>query len=308
MSASEEWYYEREARRREIRQRHIAESTRPFLARHRRQLAALREQGLWTYVGEQAAEAEALVDEAESLIGADAERAQELSYRASDLLRGLLSAAKAFRDEENAARAAHRQQERAEKWRARIQAEAAAAAVREEVEEARARVAQVRARATPETSAELEALEKRLASLSEAGTVQGRTPSDVASTLHEVEAAVTEACCDEELRKDTLRALDSTMRNLGFCRASAVLQEGTDRVRIEFRRLQETVVFLVEKTGSMACDFKGYRGAACRKDLDSVCDSLERVYGVHFSKKVVLRENPELLEKDAVNAASSMTK
>ncbi len=307
MSASQEWYYEREARRREIRQRHIAERTRPFLTRHRRQLAVLREQGLWTYVREQASEAEALVSEAESVIDADAERAQELSYRASDLLRGLVSAAKAFRAEENAAHAAHRQQERAEKWRARIQAEATAA-VREEVAEARTHVAQVRARATPETSAELEILEKRLASLAEAGTVQDRTPSDLASALHEVEAAVTEACCDEELRKDTLRALDSTMRGLGFCRTSAVLQEGTDRVRIEFRRLQETVVFLVEKTGSMACDFKGYRDAACRKDLDSVCDSLERVYGVHFSKKVVLRENPELLEKDAVNAASSMTK
>ncbi len=308
MSTSQEWRYDRKERRREIWQRHIAERMRQSLTRHRRQLAALREQGLWTYVSEQASAAEALVGEAESVIDADAERAQELSYRAEDLLRGLVSAAKAFRAEENAARAAHRQQERAEKWHARIQAEAAASAVREEVAEARTRVAQVRAQATPEMSAELEALEKRLALLAEAGTAQDRTPSDVASALHEVEAAVTEACCDEELRKDTLRALDATMRNLGFCRTSAVLQEGTDRVRIEFRRLQETVVFLVEKTGSMACDFKGYRGAACHKDIDSVCDSLERVYGVHFSKKVTLRENPELLRKDAVNASSSMTK
>ena len=225
-----------------------------------------------------------------------------------DQLRGLVSAARAFRDEENAARASQWQQERAEKWRARIQEEAAASAVREEVAEACARVAQVRAQSTPETSAELAALEKRLATLAEAGAAQGCTPSEVATALHEVEAAVTETCCDEELRKDTLRALDSTMRHLGFMRVSAVLQEDTDRVRIEFRRIQETVVFLVEKTGSMACDFKGYRGTACRKDIDFVCDSLERVYGVHFSKKVVLRENPELLRKDAVNAASSMTK
>ena len=308
MSASQEWYYEREQRRREIRQRRIAESTRPFLERYRRQLADLRTQGLWAYVRRQAEEAESLVDEAERIIGSDADRARELSYRAGDLLRGLLAAARTFRDEENAAHAARKQQERAEQWHAQVQAEAAAAAVREEVVEARARVAQVRAQATPETSAELAALEKRLAVLAEAGTAQGRTPSEVATTLHEVEAAVDEACCDEELRKDTLRALDSTMRHLGFMRASAVLQEDADRVRIEFRRLQETVIFLVEKTGSMACDFKGYRGTACRKDIDSVCDSLERVYGVHFSKKVVLHENPELLRKDAVNTASSMTK
>lgn len=308
MSASQEWYYEREARRREIRQRRIAESTRPFLERYRHQLAVLREQGLWTYVSEQASEAEALVGEAESVIDADAERARELSYRVGDLLRGLVSAARVFREEENAARAARRQQERAEKWRARIQAEAAAAAVREEVAEARTRVAQVRAQATSEASAELDALEKRLALLAEAGTSQNRTPVDMVSALYEVEAAVDEVCCDEELRKDTLRALDSTMRGLGFCRVSTVLQEGGSRVRIEFRRLQETAVFLVEKAGAMACDFKGYRGTACRKDIDSVCDSLERVYGVHFSKKVTIRENPDLLRKDAVDAASSMNK
>ena len=308
MSASQEWYYEREKRRREIRQRRIAESTRPFLERYRRQLADLRAQGLWEYVGEQAVAAEALVVEAEGAIDADADRARELFYRAGDLLRGLLTAARRFREEENAARAAHRQQERADKWRARVQAEAAAAAVREEVAEAREHIAQVRAQATPETSAELEALEKRLAALADVGIAADGVTSDTVSTLREVAAAVDEACCDEELRKDTLRALDSTMRGLGFCRVSAVLQENSDRVRIEFRRLQETAVFLVEKAGSMACDFKGYRGTACRRDIDSVCDSLERVYGVHFSKKVTIRETPELLMKDAVDADSSINK
>lgn len=284
MSSSAEVYMERERRRRELYLNRIRANVETFLARYEGIVSDLREQGLARYVQEEFDHAVTCLDLARRALEDDVEQAQAFSFELGDLLRGLPSHARALKRGEAAAdRATARAEALKEEMKARRQELSA------EAEKARGVAADA-----------LKALVTRLdTTLSSASAADSDTA--LQTELQSVNAAADQVACDEELRKDTLKALSATMRKLGFSPEPAAYQD--QWIRLRFRNLAgEQAVFLVAQDGAMKYSFSGYRGAACKKDRDRVCTTLSDVYGVRFSSLRVIQENPDRLEKNAFAA------
>ena len=78
-------------------------------------------------------------------------------------------------------------------------------------------------------------------------------------------------------------------------------------VKINLRRPGgEECTFIINTKGGMKYSFDGYKGMACKKDIDSVKKQLNDVYGVHFSNERVIWQNPDEIGKNAVNNPDSM--
>ena len=100
MSSSEEWAWARRERRRAIYLERIASTTRSFLTRYQRVIADMRAEGLDRFVAEDFNQAVSWLNEAESNLDSDAERAQELSRSIGSILQGLPRFARNLREQE----------------------------------------------------------------------------------------------------------------------------------------------------------------------------------------------------------------
>lgn len=284
MSSSAEVYMERERRRRELYLNRIRANVETFLARYETVLAELHAQDLARYVQQEVSHAETCIGLARRALVSDVEQAQAFSFEIGDLLRGLSSYARSRKRGEAAAN----------REAARL------AALKEEVQVKRRELSAEAAAARGVAADALKALVARLdATLAEKATAE--SAETLGKELKEVNHAADEVACDEELRKDTLRALAATMRGLGFVAEPAAYQDRW--IRLRFRNASgEKAVFLVDATGALKYSFDGYQGAACKKDRDRVRAQLADVYGVKFSGRRVIQENPDRLEMSSVEA------
>ena len=139
---------------------------------------------------------------------------------------------------------------------------------------------------------------ERLMSLKQqlqSGTVRAEL---VCRELESARVKADEVHCSEELRRDTLRALNRQMKDLGFFGQAPVLQD--QWVRLSFSRPDgASALFLVDTAGAMKFKFDGYRGKACKKDRDAILEKMRSAYGVEFSRQRVIWENPDEIGKDA---------
>lgn len=285
MSSSAEVYMERARRRREVYEARIRTNVETHLARYETVLADLRQQGLDTVVAEEFTHAETCLAQSRAALSDNVEQAQAFSFEIGALLRGLPSYARAKRrSAATADRAAARRE-----------------ALAEELREKRGRLSAEAEQARGVSAEALQSLVLRIdAALATPKDGEGLQSTE--AVLKDVEKAEVEVAVDEELRKETLRALSETMRHLGFA-AEAPARQGK-WIRLRFRNLGgEQALFLVGGDGAMKYSFDGYRGAACKKDRDRVCARLSDVYGVKFSDQRIIHENPDEIEKSSFEDA-----
>lgn len=138
----------------------------------------------------------------------------------------------------------------------------------------------------------LQDMQKTLASGADA-------PEKVENDLQQVSDEVEEVLYTEELRRQTLRALKKTLKELGFLFPELPTIEG-DFVRLSALRPNgEECTFLVKQDGGMRYSFDNYQGSACKKDLAELLPKLDEVYGITLSNERVIWENPDEIGKEA---------
>ncbi|MND34437.1 hypothetical protein D3C80_250540 [compost metagenome] len=178
------------------------------------------------------------------------------------------------------------------------QAKAAdAQAVQSVLEDSRAHLEEVRAIA-PQVAAGLQA---RLDS------AQLLSPDAQIACLSEVSLALDEALVDETVRREVVRAVYESLQNAGFVTEAPVrvCVDGEDEVIIRSSRpAGATAEFRIELSGGFHYEFDRYRGAACRKDIDTVLPRLEQIYGIELSNKRVHWENPDDQDQTAIPRSS----
>lgn len=379
MSSSEEWAWARRKRRRAIYLERIASTTRSFLTRYQQVIADMRAEGLDRFVAEDFNQAVSWLNEAESNLDSDAERAQELSRSIGSILQGLPRFARNLREQEerkarNDEMTRYAVQERArvikekaksefvsrlhdvageiisdpiahdlvyeqlkrvidavsrsasdpsasmeslesefrsqclelkaqgaaeaEIWRKEHRRVATQNAVLEEVDLQIRAMEDERKNKSAAAAQELRSMTERLMSLKQQLQSGAVRADSVSQELESARAKADEVHCSEELRRDTLRALNCQMRDLGFFGQTPMLQD--QWVRLSFSRPDGAeAVFLVDTAGAMKFKFDGYRGQACKKDRDAIMEKMRSAYGVEFSKQRVIWENPDEIGKDA---------
>ena len=289
MSTSQELRYERARRRRELYESRVRGTVSEHLARYESVIADMRREELDGYVRGEFDHAVALIGLARGVIADDVDQAREFSFEAGDLLRGLPAHARQLKRGEVAAL---RECERT-------------SALRAEMEEARWKLS---AEAEKARGAAAEALKSLVAKLDESlkSDIEASGAEAARKVLKDADAEADRIAVDEELRKDTIKALAATMRGLGFVPDPVVWQGKWMRVR--FHNLNgEQALFLVGADGGMKYSFSGYRGAACKADRDRVHAKLEDCYGVRFSDVRVIGRNPDEVGKEAKNASRPET-
>lgn len=282
MSSSAEVYYEREQRRRELYENRIRSNVETFLARYESVLDDMRDQGLDEYVRGEFDHAVTLVDLTRAALGDDLEQAREFSFELGELLHGLPAYARSVKRGGAKSREAVRME-----------------ALKEELREVRGKLSEEAEKARGAAAEAFQALVTRLdQSLQRPEGGESSQAADIQRELREVHQAADEVAVDEALRKDTIHALSATMKGLGFAPDPVVWQGKWMRVR--FHNLNgEQALFLVGADGGMKYSFSGYQGAACKKDRDQVRARLADAYGVKFSDRRVISENPDRIEKSA---------
>lgn len=129
-------------------------------------------------------------------------------------------------------------------------------------------------------------------------------PEKIENGLQQVASEVEEVLYTEELRRQTLRALKKTLKELGFLFPEPPTIEG-DFVRLTAKRPNgEECTFLVKQDGGMRYSFDKYRGSACKKDLAVLLPKLDEVYGIALSNERVIWENPDEIGKEAEDLPS----
>lgn len=172
-----------------------------------------------------------------------------------------------------------------------------AQAVQSVLEDSRAHLEEVRAIA-PQAAANFQA---RLDS------AQRLSPDAQIACLNEVSLALDEAVVDETVRREVVRAVYESLQNAGFVTEAPVrvCVDGEDEVIIRSSRpAGATAEFRIELSGGFHYEFDRYRGAACRKDIDTVLPRLEQIYGIELSNKRVHWENPDDQDQTAIPRSS----
>ncbi len=191
--------------------------------------------------------------------------------------------------------------EEAEVWRVEHRRIATMDAVKTEVDQQIKAVEEARKNKGGVAVSVLQGLTERLTSLKNQLTNGTVSIESADRELDAVQNAADEVHCSEELRRNTLRAINRQMQALGFVSRTPVLQDKW--VRMVFSRPDGAqAIFLVDSAGAMKFTFDGYRGKACKKDRDAVMEKMRSAYGVKFSDQRVIWENPDEIGKDAVDA------
>ncbi len=127
---------------------------------------------------------------------------------------------------------------------------------------------------------------------------------ELATAQREQEAAleashqIAEAVHEERCRREVLRALVESLRELGFVIVGPRLREGT--VVLEGRLASgRRARFEVALDGHTHFDLDGYQGRACAEDLEAVEVQLEERFGVKLGPPQVVWKAPEEIKAGA---------
>lgn len=185
------------------------------------------------------------------------------------------------RHEQQAARLREREAEAAREEAARE----ALAACRQGVEEARA--------AAPDAARVVEEALARAEDL---------PPDEMQRCLAEATSALDDAVVNEVCRREVVQAVYRSLEDAGFVvdRPRRQLGQDLDEVVIRARRPSGAEAsFRVDLNGGMNFEFAGYKGLACKKDVDVVLPQLEAIYGIKLSDRRVIWSNPDDRDQDA---------
>lgn len=167
--------------------------------------------------------------------------------------------------------------------------------------------AEARARAWSDQQAEVVAQARALAergALSAQQALNSAESGDISAACAVLPAALAEvaaardAAVEEAVRREVVRGLLKTLKDLGFVVAGPQLDAGT--VVLEGRLASgRQARFEVSLEGRMAYDLDGYEGRACADDFQKIETTLRDRYGVRLGPPQVVWKNPDRLSKGA---------
>ena len=189
--------------------------------------------------------------------------------------------------------------------RAVAHAEARARQWSEEQSEAMARARAARAHVQAATSAaeglggsaeQAEALAAEAAAHAEAGRIEeARRAAEAAS---DAARSLVRGAVDERIRREVVRGLLQTMKEMGFVVSGPQINEGIvvlDGRLASGRRAR----FEVHVSGRMDFDLDGYEGRACADDMQKVEEQMRDRFGVKLGPPQVVWKNPDRLSQGA---------
>jgi hypothetical protein len=114
-------------------------------------------------------------------------------------------------------------------------------------------------------------------------------------------SAVGEAAQVEAERREAVRRLRDTLREMGFVPAVGLQIEGERSVVVLEGRMPSgrRAQFRLSLDGDLAFDLDGYEGRACAEDLERVETVLRDRYGVRLGPPQITWKNPDRLAKGA---------
>ena len=145
-----------------------------------------------------------------------------------------------------------------------------------------------------QTSGTSQAGQARLQQLN--GRLSGLQGEALLQAVATVQANIDAAVVDERCRKEAVRAVIGALRSTGFVVESPYLQVVGDHDEVVVRAQRPTgnrAEFRVRVDGDLTWHFDGYKGAACKKDIDVVLPKLADIYGVKLSERRVICQNPD---------------
>lgn len=210
----------------------------------------------------------------------------------------------------------------AQKHLHRVITEARAAAHRWSLEQAasKAMIDEARAQAAAQEKASNEAGAKVLAQVNEklveAGSLHDqRQYLQAAAKCKEVESLIEKAeraTLDETVRREVIRGLLATLREMGFVVEDPSLeqQEGGGSMVVLNGQLPSgrTARFEVSIDGRMRYDLDGYEGRTCAEQVERIEQTLRDHFGVQMGPaQVTWKNNPDRISKGARNLPTDVT-
>lgn len=120
----------------------------------------------------------------------------------------------------------------------------------------------------------------------------------VTASSQEAARAASSAVLGERIRREVVRGLVQTLRDMGFVTASPQLAEGV--VVLEGRLASgRRARFEISLDGNLGFDLDGYEGRACAADLERVETVMRDRFGVMLGPPQVVWKNPDRISKGA---------
>lgn len=126
--------------------------------------------------------------------------------------------------------------------------------------------------------------------------------------LMEIRKAATKEIVDEKVRKKTLSVIIKAIADRGFVidRKNIRMKPDTNEVvMVALKASGEKAEFRIFLDGRFIYDFHGYRGQACRNDIEPFMKDLEEVYGLRVIKQQEIWSNPDKISTMKYNAVKT---
>lgn len=145
------------------------------------------------------------------------------------------------------------------------------------------------------------------------GRVKNTDVKDLQANLHKIDDAVSEQIVSEETMLEATKSIIMSLRNQGF----SVDGKNVSKAEINGEKFYRVVAekengkrasCILNNKGKIRYAFDKYEGKTCLKDIQKFKIDLEKVYSVKLSDERVLWENPDRLDKDAVDTTRSNNK
>ena len=119
------------------------------------------------------------------------------------------------------------------------------------------------------------------------------------SPLEIMDAAV-QNVVDESLRQSAVKSIIKSIKEKGFIVEKKNIRKKGDMVTIvALKPGNQRAEFSIDLDGKFVYRFDGYEGKACEKDISSMEEDLEKIYGIKIKDKKTTWENPDKLTKRA---------
>jgi hypothetical protein len=170
---------------------------------------------------------------------------------------------------------------------------------------AEARQAQAVASCTAPPNSEAAILARQAVELATEGHLSEAT--NLTRTSQQAAVAASGAALDERTRREVVKGLLKTLKEMGFVTSGPQVDEGV--VVLEGRLASgRRARFDVSLDGNLGFDLDGYEGRACADDLEKVETVLRDRFGVKLGPPQVVWKNPDRISKGARDIPSGTTR
>ncbi|AFI03919.1 hypothetical protein [Helicobacter cetorum] len=125
------------------------------------------------------------------------------------------------------------------------------------------------------------------------GDSENLSLKDLEELIEKEEQEEQERVAKEAVRKEMVKAIMESLNNAGFDVQKPTLNKEGEVIIRSNRTNGNRADFKINLSGEVNYHFDGYKGKACKNDIDKVLPRLNEVYGINLSNERVLWENPD---------------